>query len=203
MDVRRAHEGEHVAAEVEGRAILRDDLAIGEVGPEVGDHHLEGRRGGDDLGGGVLLHERGDAGGVVGLHVLDDQVVGGAAGERGIDVAEPLVDEVSVDGVHHGNLLRAEDDVGVVRHPALSHIVLPLEEVDVVVVYADVLDILGDLHGSSVWSRLCFPRHSIPPRGPADGFVRRARDRFATFSRTSRDDEIPKKSEYSNIYIHY
>ena len=46
---------------------------------------------------GIALHKGGDAGGVIGLHVMDDQVVGRTAVKRGLEVAEPLVNKTAVD----------------------------------------------------------------------------------------------------------
>ena len=145
MDVGGTHEGERVAAQVKLEALLGNHAAVGEVGAKVGLHHLERRRGGHHLRGGIALHEGGDACGVVRLHVVNHQVVGRTAGKRGVEVAQPLPHKVAVDGVHDGNLL-AHNDVGVVRHAVLADVVLPLEEVYVVVVHAYVGNVLGNLH---------------------------------------------------------
>lgn len=135
-----------MAAELELRTLLDDHAAVGEIGAEVGGHDLKSHGGGDDLGLGIFLCEGRDAGGVVGLHVMDNEVVGGAPVERHLEVSKPLVHEVRVHGVHNGNLLLAENNVGVVGHAVFADVVLALEQVDVVVVDADVLDVLGNLH---------------------------------------------------------
>ena len=88
-----------------------------------------------------MLHKGGDAGGVIGLHVMDDQVVGRAAVEHGLEVAEPLVDKTAIDRIGDSDLL-AQDNVAVVCHTVLGHIVLALEQVNVVIVNANVADIL-------------------------------------------------------------
>ena len=134
-----------MAAQVEHVAIFDDHLALGVVGAKVVDHHAEGTHAGHDLRLGIALHKGGDTGGVIGLHMVNDQVVGGAAVEHGLEVAEPLVDKASVDRIGDGDLV-AQDNVAVVCHTILGHIVLALEQVNVVIVDANVADILGDLH---------------------------------------------------------
>ena len=82
---------------------------------------------------------------MVGLHVLDDEIVGLASREGLFEVVEPLVAEAGVDGVHDGGLA-VEDGVGIVGH-AVGDVVLALEQVDGVVVDADVQDVFGNVHG--------------------------------------------------------
>ena len=82
---------------------------------------------------------------MIGLHVVNDQVIGRATVEHGLDVAEPLVNKTAVDRIGDSDLL-AQDNVAVVCHTVLGHVVLALEQVNVVIVDANVADILGDLH---------------------------------------------------------
>ena len=140
-----ADESQAVAAQVEHVALFDDHLALGVIGTKVVDHHAEGAHAGHDLGLGIALHKGGDASGVVGLHVVNDQVIGRTAVEHGLDVAEPLVNKTAVDRISDCNLL-AQDNVAVVCHTVLGHVVLALEQVNVVIVDANVADILGDLH---------------------------------------------------------
>ena len=86
-----------MAAQVEHIALFDDHLALGVVGTKVVDHHAEGAHAGHNLCLGIALHKGGDAGGVIGLHVMDDQVVGRTAVERGLEVAEPFVDKTAID----------------------------------------------------------------------------------------------------------
>ena len=148
VDHRRRDEVQRVAAEGERGAVAHDGVAAVPVRAVEVLHHRERLGGGDDLRVGERLHERGDVGGVVGLHVLDDQVVRLARAEGLLDVVEPLVAEARVDGVHHGDAF-VDDGVGVVGHAA-RNAVLALEEVDVVVVDADVADVVGNGHGKGV-----------------------------------------------------
>ena len=92
---------------------------------------------------GIALHHLDDGAGVVGLDVLDDEVVGRAVGQGVGEVVHPLVGASGVDGVHHGHLL-VEDDVAVVAH-AFGHFILAFEEVEIAVVGADILDSVGDV----------------------------------------------------------
>ena len=145
MNVGGADKGQAVAAQIKHVTLFDNHLALGEVGAKVVDHHAEGAHACHNLRLGIALHKGGDAGGVIGLHVMDDQVVGRAAVEYGLEVAEPLVDKSAIDRIGDSDLL-AQDNVAVVCHTVLGHVVLALEQVDVMIVNANVADILGDLH---------------------------------------------------------
>ena len=134
-----------VAAQVEHVAIFDDHLALGEVGAKVVDHHAESAHACHNLRLGIALHKGGNTGGVIGLHVMDNQIVGRTAIEHGLEVAEPLVDKASVDRIGDSDFI-AQDNVAVICHTVLGHVVLALEQVNVVIVDANVADILGDLH---------------------------------------------------------
>ena len=97
MNVGGADKGQAVAAQIEHIALFDDHFALGEVGAKVVDHHAEGAHAGHNLCLGIALHKGGDTGGVIGLHVMDDQVVRRTAIEHGLEVAEPLVNKTAVD----------------------------------------------------------------------------------------------------------
>ena len=94
----------------------------------------------------VLRHEISNAAGVVRFQVVNHQVVRLAASESRFQVGKPLAHLVCIDRIRHGNLL-VHNHIRIVRH-ALGHHVLALEQVQVAVVYADILDIFAKvLHG--------------------------------------------------------
>ena len=95
-----------------------------------------------DLRARVGSRELRDVRGVVGLHVVDDEIVHAIRRRR--DVPEPLVAEARVDRVHHGDLL-ALDYIGIVGH-AERNLELAFEKVDVMIVDADIHDIICNLH---------------------------------------------------------
>ena len=97
VNVGGADKGQAVATQVEHVALFDDHLALGVVGAKVVDHHAEGAHAGHNLGLGIALHKGSDTGGVIGLHVMDDQVVRRTAIEHGLEVAEPLVNKTAVD----------------------------------------------------------------------------------------------------------
>ena len=126
------------------RALRDDEPALGKIRAVERGDEAERLRGSDDHGVRITLGKGEDAGRVVGLHMVYDQIVRRAAGERGGEVGEPLLGEVPVHRVHHGDLL-IEDHIGIVRH-AVGHVVNTLKKVDLVVVYADVANILRHIH---------------------------------------------------------
>ena len=79
---------------------------------------------------------------MVGLHVLNNKIIGLFAAESRVEISEPLVLKVAVDRVHYSNLF-VKDHIGVVRH-TVGHVILTLKQVDLVVVNADIPDVFGD-----------------------------------------------------------
>ncbi len=135
------HECEFVLSEGERVPVLDLELFVTEVELlEEAGHHREGLSVADDDCVGELTDEVHDVGGVVGLHVLNDEVVGLPAAERFVEVCEPLIGEVFVNGVEHSDLL-VEYDIGIVSH-AVGDDVLTLEEVEIVVVDAYVKNVV-------------------------------------------------------------
>ena len=98
----------------------------------------------DDAGLLVEIHEGRDICGVVGLHVLDDEIVRSLVAEDLVDVVKPLVCEMLVHGVED-RALRVENRIRVVGHP-VGDGVLALEKVNLVVVNAYVADVVCNLH---------------------------------------------------------
>ena len=138
---------EGMLAELEGVALFDDNAAVGKVGAEEVQHHGEGLGRADENSLGIDLHKLADVGAVVGLHMLDHQVVRRAAAQCGVKIVQPGCGEVAVYGVHDRDLL-VENDVGVVGH-AERHVVLTLEQVDLMVVDADIANVFGNVHRDS------------------------------------------------------
>ena len=127
-------------------AVTDDAAVVGIILAEVGLHHRERLVGGDNHRAGELVHKAGKVGRVVGLHVVDDQVVRLTALQRLAHVGKPLVAEMLVDGIEHGNLL-IHNDVGIVAY-AVRYGVQALEQIDIMVIHAHIADIVGDVHGT-------------------------------------------------------
>ena len=66
---------------------------------------------------GIGRKELRDIRGVVGLHMLYDQVVGLSSAEDRFQIRHPLIAETNVYGIHDGDLL-AHDDIGIVAIPS-------------------------------------------------------------------------------------
>ena len=81
---------------------------------------------------------------MIGLHVLDDEVIRLFAVKRFFQLIQPLVREAFVHGVHDRGLVVLHD-VGIVSH-AVRHDVLTFEEVDLVIVDAGIQDVVRDSH---------------------------------------------------------
>ena len=156
MHHRRTDKLERVLAERERVAFLDGERLLRlRQRRELREHRERlGRR--DDCRIGVGLHEGQDAAGVVGLDVVDHQVVGRLAVELLLEVFHPVVHLAGIHGVEHRDLL-VHDDVGIVGH-AVREVVLPFENVQVAVVYANVLDAVAKIFHvkSSFWKKIIF-----------------------------------------------
>ena len=131
-------------AKAEGVTLAHDDAVVGIVGAKEVLHHAEGLFGGDYTCFRVDLHKVVDIGGMVRLHVLDHQIVGLTALQGLLDIVQPLMGKILVHGVHDGDLL-VQNGVRVVGH-AVGDDVLSFKQVYLMVVYADVFDVVGDGH---------------------------------------------------------
>lgn len=78
------------------------------------------------------------------LHVLHDQVIGLSFADRIREVLKPGIPEPRIHRIEHGNFL-IQYDVRIVRHTILYDI-LPLKQIDVVVIHTDITDIFRDFH---------------------------------------------------------
>ena len=81
---------------------------------------------------------------MVGLHVLYNEIIGLFAVKHALNVCKPLFAEMRVNAVENGDFV-VENDVGIVRH-TVGNDVLPLEQINAIVVYADVFNIVCDNH---------------------------------------------------------
>ena len=93
---------------------------------------------------GIPRQETADACGVVGFHVLHDEVIGTAAIERSGDVVQPFLGEANVHGVQNGGLF-VQNYIRVICH-AVGYDVLAFKQVDVVVIDPCVNDIIAMVH---------------------------------------------------------
>ena len=76
--------------------------------------------------------------------MLNHQIIGLASGQFVFQIPQPFPAKILVHRVHNRNLL-IQDHIGVICHTVRHHI-LALKQVHCVVIYADVLDIIGNKH---------------------------------------------------------
>ena len=140
-----------MSAKIKLTALLDNNAATRKIGAKVVLHHLESHGRGNNPSLGIAVHESSDACGVIGLHMVNDQVVGRATVERSLEVAQPLINKMSVDGIGNSHFI-GKNHITVVRHAVFTHVILTLKQVDVMIVDADVADILGNLHDAPISS---------------------------------------------------
>ena len=104
--------------------------------------HLERRCRGDQRQRRIFLQQGGSTGGMVRLHVVDDQIVGPVALQGLFQVLHPDVGRAAVGGIQDGRFL-IQDHKRIVGH-ALGDQILAFEQIQVIVVHADIADGCAD-----------------------------------------------------------
>ena len=135
------HEGQRMMAGLQGVALLdRGGPGVHVKGEELLQHGL-GQTAADDLHVGIAQDDVLDAGGVVRLQVLHDQVVQLAAVQHGGDVFEEVVTDGAVDGVEEDGLV-IQQQIGIIRD-AVADAVDALEHGQTAVIGADPGQVFG------------------------------------------------------------
>ena len=133
-----------MGTEREGIALLYGNGAPFERGAlEELRHHIDSASRGYNLHLGVLCHDLGDIAGMVGLHVVNHQVVGLALAKGIAEILPPLLALALIHRIHNGHLI-VEDKVGVVRD-TVRHYILTFEQVNVGVVNTYVKNCIRDI----------------------------------------------------------
>ena len=150
-DFRPVHHGrkdkvQDVGTQLQLVAVLDDQLFHSGIQVKELSHEGKGLCVAHDSGVGVGGQEIHDIGGVVGLHVLHDQIIRFSAAQDFLYVAQPFIGKSGVHSIHDDDLL-VQDHVGIVGHAEGNHI-LTLEQVDIMIVDADIFDRICDLHNS-------------------------------------------------------
>ena len=133
--------------ELQGMGAQGELRSLGSHDPAVGIllsveilHHGEGLGGGDDDSRGIFIHEAGNIGGMIRLHMLDHEVIRKAAGEGFLQAGQPFLAKVLIHRVHDGDFF-VQDHVGIIGH-AVGDDVLPLKKIEIVIIYTDVNNII-------------------------------------------------------------
>ena len=137
----REHKLELTRAECEPVAVLH----LQEIGADAIEalHHAEGLLVAHKRDVGVILADEFDGTAVVGLHVIDDEIVDGAVANDLLDIPDIRDEEIHLNGIHETHLL-IDDEIGVVGH-AVGQGPEPLEKILVAVVDTHVIGAFGNL----------------------------------------------------------
>ena len=144
MHHRRQHKGQGASTQIQGVTLAHHHLAIGKVRAEELLHHGKGAGRCHDFGIGIGRSKGRDVGRMVGLHMLHHQIIGTFARQSRSKVLQPLRAEPGFYRVKDGDFL-VQNDIRVIGH-SVGHRILPFKQVDVVIVYADILDAVRNKH---------------------------------------------------------
>ena len=140
----REYESKGMAAQNKLLAVLYDLLLHGRILAVELLHKCEGLGVSYDDCVGVDLEEAGDIGGMIGLHVLDDQIIGLSAVKNCRQVVKPFLAKALVNSIHDRDLL-IHDDIGIVCH-SKRHNILSLKQINFMIIYTNILDIICNSH---------------------------------------------------------
>ena len=144
--------GQGVLAQAQAVHFAHHQTTLGIIVAEELAHHGESLGRSHHRGLGVGLEEYGHIGSVVKFHVLHNEVIRLAAVQHLLQIVQPLVGEILIHRVHDGDLL-VQDHIRIVGHAVGDHI-LALKQINLMVVDADVSNIVGNKHSNlSLW---CF-----------------------------------------------
>ena len=146
-----------VRAKGQGIVFLYGHGAGGQSGVHELGQHGQGFGGHHQLHFGVLVRHGLDAAAVVGLQMGDHQIIRRFAVQGCFHVGKPFIGFPRVHGIHHGDFI-IKNDIGIVRYA--RNFVLPLKQVNVPVVHANVFYAVGNLHRIAVLLRFCVWRYS-------------------------------------------
>ena len=131
-----------MAAGGNGVALVDQVNGLGVGAVELADH-VQDLAVTHDGGLGVAQHHIAQSGGVVGLHVVDKNVVQLAAGQGVVQIFKELGLDRTVHSVHQNSLF-IQEKIGVKRHPT-RHGMGGLEQGVLAVVAAHPDEVLGDM----------------------------------------------------------
>ncbi len=140
----RAHEAQLMPPQIQLRPVCHGHPLHLSPQREELVHHLKGRGGSHHLGLRILFQEKGDTGRVIRLHMLHHQVIRPAPSQGCLHVPQPQGAKPRVHGIHHRDPL-VQYHIGIVGHPA-RHLILPLEQIHLVIVHAYIQNIVRHLH---------------------------------------------------------
>ena len=134
------------------RVTVRDDCAVfREILSEKLMHHGKCLCCRHNGGIGIILLKNSYACRMIGLHMLNHQIIRLSAFENRFQIIKPLVRKSCIYGIHHSNLFVC-DNIGIIGHTAW-HRILTFKKIDSMIVYSDVVNIFG--------YHTCFLRHSV------------------------------------------
>ena len=138
VDHRREHKLQLVLAERQRVAVLHLMLAAASNAIEAS-HHAKRLLVADNGDVGIILAHESQRTAVVGLHVVNNDIVDGTIADHIADVLYKLCEEIDLYGVYKTHLL-VHDKIGVVRH-SFGQWPQSLKEVLVAVVHTHIIDI--------------------------------------------------------------
>ena len=138
MNHRRHNEGKAVFAERKCISFAYNDSVFGKVRAEEVFHHSEGFCGCDHGSAGINLKEAVYISRMVRLHMLDYKIIRFSSVESSVEIIQPFVREVCVDGIHYGDFF-VEDNVRIIRY-SVGYRILTFKYVYFAVVNAYISD---------------------------------------------------------------
>ena len=78
--------------------------------------------------------------------MMHNEIARSAVCQNRIKITQPLINKMSIDSIGNSYLF-TKNNIAIVCHAVFEHIVLTFEQINLVVVYAYILDSFSYLHG--------------------------------------------------------
>ena len=102
-------------------------------------HHIKRLSGCRDNSLWIFLHKTGNIGRMIRLHMMDNEIISRPPAKSIFHFAEPFSPETCLNRVAHRRFL-IQNHIRIIRHP-FRHNILPLKQVYVVIIHADIKNI--------------------------------------------------------------
>ena len=86
--------------------------------------------------------------------MLDDQIIRMTVTKYGCDVVQPLMGEMSIDGIHNSDFF-IKDHIRIIGH-AIRYNILSLKQINLMVIDTYISDIVCDFHKNSSFPAVRF-----------------------------------------------
>ena len=135
---------EHVLTQRQRISLSHNDPSVGIIRAEESLHHRKSLGGRNNGSIGINFQELCHVGGMIRLHMLDNQIIRGSAFQSLGNIIQPRLGKELIYSVHNSDLI-IQNSIGIVAH-AIGNNILSFEQIDLMVIHAKITNVIGNKH---------------------------------------------------------